>query len=62
MADIEQTCWAKISLSVFLYLYLFISPSYEFIIIFGGNKDLDHIFDSLANRYHPEQGFSLRSC
>jgi hypothetical protein len=42
-------------------IYLFISPPYKYIITFDGNKDLDHIFDSLADRYHPEWGFSLRS-
>jgi hypothetical protein len=37
------------------YFYLFISPPYKHIIIFDGNKDLDHIFDSLADRYRTER-------
>jgi hypothetical protein len=47
---------------IYLFIYLFIySLPYNYIIIFDGNKDKDHIFDSLAVRYRPEQGFSLQS-
>jgi hypothetical protein len=46
----------------YLFIYLFISPPYKYIIIFDGNKDLDHIFNSLAGRYRPERGFSIQSC
>jgi hypothetical protein len=42
--------------SIYLFVYLFISPPYKYIIIFDGNKDLDHIFDTLADRYRLSGG------